>query len=62
MPLYVDPQDKDGRVVRRETNELKYHLKGEGISPGFDPQNPVRTALSHSITLALSSMLVDFTD
>ncbi|EYB83530.1 hypothetical protein Y032_0333g2789, partial [Ancylostoma ceylanicum] len=40
LPLYVDPQDKDGKLVRRETNELKYHLKGEGISPGFDPQNP----------------------
>ncbi|WKX91915.1 hypothetical protein Q1695_010170 [Nippostrongylus brasiliensis] len=40
LPLYVDPNEKDGRVVRRETNELKYRLKGEGISPGFDPENP----------------------
>ncbi|KAK6729279.1 hypothetical protein RB195_006370 [Necator americanus] len=40
FPLYVDPEDKDGKLVRRETNELKYHLKGEGTSPGFDPQNP----------------------
>ncbi|RCN33736.1 hypothetical protein ANCCAN_20427, partial [Ancylostoma caninum] len=40
LPLYKDPEDKDGKLVRRETNELKYHLKGEGISPGFDPQNP----------------------
>ncbi|XGW23433.1 hypothetical protein V3C99_005569 [Haemonchus contortus] len=40
LPHYVDPDEKDGRVVRRETNELKYRLKGEGISPKFDPQNP----------------------
>ncbi|KAK6030099.1 FERM central domain protein, partial [Ostertagia ostertagi] len=40
LPHYVDPEEKDGRVVRRETNELKYRLKGEGISPNFDPQNP----------------------
>uniref|UniRef100_A0A7I4XVB4 FERM domain-containing protein n=1 Tax=Haemonchus contortus TaxID=6289 RepID=A0A7I4XVB4_HAECO len=40
LPHYVDPDEKDGRVVRRETNELKYRLKGEGISPNFDPQNP----------------------
>ncbi|KAK6059231.1 hypothetical protein COOONC_03144, partial [Cooperia oncophora] len=40
LPHYVDPEEKDGRVVRRETNELKYRLKGEGLSPNFDPQNP----------------------
>ncbi|KHJ97794.1 hypothetical protein OESDEN_02239, partial [Oesophagostomum dentatum] len=40
LPLYAEPEDKDGKLVRRETNELKYHLKGEGVSPGFDPQNP----------------------
>ncbi|PIO59638.1 hypothetical protein TELCIR_18895, partial [Teladorsagia circumcincta] len=40
LPHYVDPEEKDGRVVRRETNELKYRLKGEGISPNVDPQNP----------------------
>lgn len=40
LPEYVDPEEKDGRVVRQETNELKYRLKGEGVSPVFNPQNP----------------------
>uniref|UniRef100_A0A158P7W8 4_1_CTD domain-containing protein n=1 Tax=Angiostrongylus cantonensis TaxID=6313 RepID=A0A158P7W8_ANGCA len=40
LPRYFGPGEKDGRVVRQETNELKYHLKGEGVSPRVDPQNP----------------------
>ncbi|KJH43323.1 4.1 protein [Dictyocaulus viviparus] len=40
LPHYADPEEKDGRVLRRETNELKYHIKGEGILPEFDPKNP----------------------
>lgn len=39
--VYSPTKEKHGQLVRRETNEQQYRLRGEGLSPDFDPENPV---------------------
>ncbi|CAD6184231.1 unnamed protein product [Caenorhabditis auriculariae] len=55
-PVVFSPTEEQLRMVRQETRETEYRLKGEGLSAGFNPADPsLSTTMAEAERLNASS-------